>query len=119
MSESPPGGERPDARPVRCTARPAGSHAKARPRKRQARCAADRDRRDKDLDAYIKEMIDALPPLTPEQRDLLALIFGRRRRTLIPGTPAPRRPGQGQRGARVRAATPLPDWHAADCRAGS
>ena len=28
-----------------------------------------------DLDAYVKEVVDALPPLTSEQRDLLALIF--------------------------------------------
>ncbi len=28
-----------------------------------------------DLDAYVKDVVDALPPLTSEQRDLLALIF--------------------------------------------
>ena len=33
-----------------------------------------------DLDAYVKEVVDALPPLTDEQRDLLALIFPQRRR---------------------------------------
>jgi hypothetical protein len=33
-----------------------------------------------DLDAYVKEIVDALPPLTSEQRDLLALIFRNRRR---------------------------------------
>jgi len=27
------------------------------------------------LDAYVKEVVDNLPPLTEEQRDLLALIF--------------------------------------------
>jgi len=32
------------------------------------------------LDAYVKEVVDALPPLTDEQRDLLALIFRQRRR---------------------------------------
>ncbi|HUY48277.1 MAG TPA: hypothetical protein VMV92_21530 [Streptosporangiaceae bacterium] len=30
---------------------------------------------DDDLDAYVKEVVDNLPPLTDEQRDLLALIF--------------------------------------------
>ena len=32
------------------------------------------------LDAYVKEVVDALPPLTDKQRDLLALIFRQRRR---------------------------------------
>jgi len=32
------------------------------------------------LDAYVKEVVDALPPLTDEQRDLLAVIFRQRRR---------------------------------------
>jgi hypothetical protein len=32
------------------------------------------------LDAYVKEVVDALPPLTDEQRDLLAVIFRHRRR---------------------------------------
>jgi hypothetical protein len=32
------------------------------------------------LDAYAKEIVDALPPLTSEQRDLIALIFRNRRR---------------------------------------
>jgi hypothetical protein len=32
------------------------------------------------LDAYVKEVVDALPPLTSEQRDLLAVIFRQRRR---------------------------------------
>jgi hypothetical protein len=27
------------------------------------------------LDAYVKEVVDSLPPLTEEQRDQLALIF--------------------------------------------
>ena len=76
-----PGGERPAARPARCSARPAASHARTRPRKRQAGCTATPRRRDDDdLDAYIKDMIDSLPPLTSEQRDKLALIFRRRRR---------------------------------------
>jgi hypothetical protein len=46
---------------------------------------AANERDDDDLDAYIKEMIDSLPPLTGEQRDKLALIFrSSRRRKLTP-----------------------------------
>ena len=30
---------------------------------------------DDELDAYVKDVVDRLPPLTEEQRDLLALIF--------------------------------------------
>jgi hypothetical protein len=30
---------------------------------------------DNGLDAYVKEVVDAPPPLTDDQRDLLALIF--------------------------------------------
>jgi hypothetical protein len=38
------------------------------------------DHEDEDgLDAYAKEIVDALPPLTSEQRDLIALIFRNRR----------------------------------------
>jgi hypothetical protein len=71
-------------RPTRCTAQPAGTHARARPRKHRAGPAAN-ERDDDDLDAYIKEMIDSLPPLTSEQRDKLALIFrSNRRRKLTP-----------------------------------
>jgi hypothetical protein len=33
-----------------------------------------------DLDAYVKEIVDALPPLTDQQRDQLTLIFRDRRR---------------------------------------
>jgi hypothetical protein len=29
------------------------------------------------MNAYVKKVVDALPPLTDEQRDLLALIFRR------------------------------------------
>jgi hypothetical protein len=36
-------------------------------------------RRDEDaLNAYVKKVVDALPPLTDAQRDLLALIFRNR-----------------------------------------
>jgi len=36
--------------------------------------------RESDLDAYIKELVDAAPPLTREQRDTLALLLRRPRR---------------------------------------
>jgi hypothetical protein len=74
------GGECPTARPahpVRCTAKPAAAHGKARQRNR---CAKDAPNRDDDLNAYVKEVVDSLPPLTDEQRDLLALIFRSRHR---------------------------------------
>ena len=48
----------------------------ARPRKRRA--ARHRDH-DDGLDAYVKKVVNALPPLTDDQRDLLALIFRSRR----------------------------------------
>jgi hypothetical protein len=36
----------------------------------------DDDRSDpSDLEAYVARMVDAAPPLTPEQRDRLALLF--------------------------------------------
>jgi len=81
-TESAPrrGGERPtarSARPARRTARSAAVHGKARQRDR---CATDAAPRDDDLDAYVKEVVDSLPPLTDEQRDLLALIFRSRHR---------------------------------------
>jgi hypothetical protein len=34
---------------------------------------------DTDLDQWIEEVVDTLPPLTEEQRDLLALIFRKHR----------------------------------------
>jgi len=53
------------------------SHAPARSRKRRAGGAARREDED-DLNAHVKKVVDALPPLTDEQRDLLALIFRNR-----------------------------------------
>ncbi len=44
------------------------------------------------LDAYVKSVADALSPLISEQRDLLALIYRQRRRTLSPRTPVRERP---------------------------
>jgi hypothetical protein len=38
------------------------------------------DDRESGLDAYIKELVDAAPPLTDEQRDTLALLLRRPRR---------------------------------------
>ena len=34
---------------------------------------------DSGLDQWVKEVVDTLPPLTEEQRDLLALIFRKHR----------------------------------------
>jgi hypothetical protein len=79
------GGERPTARPARSarrTTRPAATCDQARQRDRRADDAADRD---DDIDAYVKDVVDSLPPLTEEQRDLLALIFrSRHRKKLAP-----------------------------------
>ena len=47
------------------------------PRKRRAGGAAHRDDEDA-LNAHVRKVVDALPPLTDEQRDLLALIFRNR-----------------------------------------
>ncbi len=58
-----------------------------------------------DLGAYVKEVVDALPPLTDEQRDLLALIF-RQRRKLTATTRHPR-PARCRRG-RPRAVSHVP-----------
>ena len=61
-----------------------------------------------DLDAYIAKILDAAPPLTPAQRDQLALIL-RRSRPPCPAqaTPQPQPPGSApaQRG-RPRAEGP-------------
>jgi hypothetical protein len=66
------GGECPTARPARRTAKPAVTDGKARQRDRCASTAADRD---DELKVYAKQVVDTLPSLTDEQRDLLALIF--------------------------------------------
>lgn len=52
-------------------------HAAARLRKRRAGGAARRGDED-ELSAYVKKVVDALPPLADAQRDLLALIFRNR-----------------------------------------
>ena len=66
------GGERQTTRP----ARPGDPH-EARPRKRRVPgvvCPSDEE-----LAEYAKQVVDSLPPLTDEQRDVLALIFRRER----------------------------------------
>ncbi|HUY46860.1 MAG TPA: hypothetical protein VMV92_14175 [Streptosporangiaceae bacterium] len=75
----PDGGERFTARPARGSDQADSPRSPARPRKRRAGDAARRHDED-DLNAYVKKVVDALPPLTDEQRDLLALIFRRNRR---------------------------------------
>jgi hypothetical protein len=65
-----------------------------RPPARPVRHDARRDARRDDLDAYVKKIVDSLPPLTDEQRDLLAMIFRSRHRRKLPAPAheAPRRP---------------------------
>jgi hypothetical protein len=58
--QHPGGGECPTTRPD-CPAPPA-------PADRQESAV----RADDDLDAYVKKVVDALPPLTGKQRDILA-----------------------------------------------
>jgi hypothetical protein len=72
----PAGGERFTARPAAGSSQAGSPHTTARQRKRRAGGVA---RRDEDaLNAYVKKAVDALPPLTDAQRDLLALIFRNR-----------------------------------------
>jgi hypothetical protein len=67
-------------RTARASQHPA-RRARQRPPAIPAPPPADHEDEDEgDLDAYVKEIVDALPPLTSEQRDLLALIFRNRRR---------------------------------------
>jgi hypothetical protein len=73
----PEGGEHFTARPSRRSSQPDRSLAGARPRTGRASGAA-RPRDDGKLNAYVKEVVDSLPPLTDAQRDLLALIFRNR-----------------------------------------
>jgi hypothetical protein len=75
----PDGGERFTARPAGGPDQAGSAQAPARPRKRRAGGAARRDDED-DLNAWVRKVVDALPPLTDEQRDLLALIFRRNQR---------------------------------------
>ena len=47
---------------------------------RQCNDSTAADGQNADLDAYIARMLDAAPPLTGEQRDVLALLLRRPRR---------------------------------------
>jgi len=70
----PDGGEGFTARRSR---QPDSSPAGAQPR--AGRASGDARPRDDDkLNAYVKQVVDSLPPLTEAQRDLLALIFRNR-----------------------------------------
>ena len=68
----PPADRRPPSRPRRALA----GRDRTRPPARPVRHDARRD----DLDAYVEKIVDSLPPLTDEQRDLLAMIFRSRHR---------------------------------------
>lgn len=72
----PSGGDCLTARPARGSGQARSPNVPARPRKRRAGSAMRRDH-EEDMNAYVKKVVDALPPLTDEQRDLLALIFRR------------------------------------------
>ena len=56
-----------------------GQRAKQRSQKYDDNGHTAKDR-ESGLDAYIKELVDAAPPLTSEQRDTLALLLRRPRR---------------------------------------
>jgi len=84
------------------TSRPAGQAVQPRPARSGAHPAAPNqhdepcdhgghpaDCPEAGLDAYIARLVDQAPPLTSEQRDTLALILRRPRRTPGPGTPDP------------------------------
>ena len=62
------------ARPAPPPATPRQQHER---HDHDGRTAEDRE---SGLDAYIKELVDAAPPLTSEQRDTLALLLRRPRR---------------------------------------
>jgi hypothetical protein len=70
----PNGGERFTASPAHHSDRPGTSPVGAQERRGRASGAARR-LDDDELNAYVKEVVDNLPPLTDAQRDLLALIF--------------------------------------------
>jgi hypothetical protein len=94
MTQPPGGDRRPPARPLLRVPAP-GSRDRTRTSKRPAR--RDPRQRDDDLDAHVKKVVDSLPPLTDEQRDLLARIFRSRhhRKLARPRTlERPRRPGR-------------------------
>jgi hypothetical protein len=78
------GGQRPGAQPAAASSR------------NRHRCNPGHGARSvADLDAYIQELVDRAPPLTSAQRDVLALLFGRRRHRASAGSS--RTPQQGER----------------------
>lgn len=70
----PDGGERRTPRPAHGTDQASSPHPPARPRNRRAGSASRSDDED-NLKDWVSKVVDELPPLTDEQRDLLALIF--------------------------------------------
>jgi len=70
----PDGGERFTARLAGGSDQAGSPRSPALPRNRRAGGAARSDDED-DLNAWVRKVVDALPPLTDEQRDLLAPIF--------------------------------------------
>ena len=80
----PPGDGRRTARPLRCTApAPAAGH-RAGPRKRKAPagpCPArdDTHQLTEEDREWARQAVAALPPLTPRQRDILAMLLRGRR----------------------------------------
>jgi hypothetical protein len=70
----PDGGERRTTRPAHGSDQADSPQTPARPRNRRAGSPA-RGVDEDDLKDWVKKVVDALPPLTGEQRDLLALIF--------------------------------------------
>lgn len=74
------GGECPTARPARPSRLATPAPARDTKAPQRNRCTGTgAEPGDDDLDAYVKDVVDALPPLTEAQRDPLALIFASRR----------------------------------------
>ncbi len=67
------------SRPARSRAPKPEAPSQARSQRGTAHATSHRA--DDDLDAYIKEMVERLPPLSSEQRDRLAQILRSDRRT--------------------------------------
>jgi hypothetical protein len=76
LANFPGGGDRFTASPAVGPHRSGSPSASARPRKLRASGPERAD--DDDMDAYVKAVVDTLPPLTDQQRDVLALIFRHR-----------------------------------------
>ena len=74
---SRPGIQAASPRPARSCPPPATPSQQQEPHDRDGHTVEDRE---SGLDVYIKELVDAAPPLTSEQRDTLALLLRRPRR---------------------------------------